>query len=77
MDVMKFFDLWEASTITLSDSEKARLINALIDFAHNAKNKEMSDELAKTDVHLFGRESQAFKFLCKAISEKSTYERTV
>ena len=79
MDVMKFFDLWETYTIALSEAERGRLINGLVQKAHEAKNEETDsdDSVRLYSTRLIGREKAVLPVLCDAIFGKTTTERTV
>ena len=73
MDVMKFFEVWETYTIALSESERGRLINVLVQKAHEAKNEETdNDKESMYSTRLLGREKAVLPVLCNAIFGKTT-----
>lgn len=79
MDVMKFFEMWETYTIALSEAERGRLINVLVQKAHEAKNGDASsdDNESLYSTRLIGREKAVLPVFTNAIFGKTTNERIV
>lgn len=69
MEVAKFFEIWEKTTIALSDAECGRLIRALVEKSHKAKN-----DSATMPKVLIGREKAVYPFLCAEVIEKTANE---
>lgn len=71
MDVGQFFDIWEKTTIALSDAECGRLLKALVAYNQKAENKTTT-----VPNIMNGREKLVYPYFCSLL-EKATKERTV